>query len=293
MIHGEWRLIYPGVDFLFGSRSSTVFNRTSPEIGTPEIQIADNDRPRGDGRAFGVDYYGGQTLAFDLGVRAATDAEVRQATAALRHVWRADAVRQTPGAVAELRAYYGGRERVVFGRPRRFSPDYSDATVNNLVSVLADFDCTDDLWYAPEDDSVEFGIVPPLGGGLEAPLASPLSTTRTSDRSQAIRVESEEDVWPVITITGPVANPVVSIGDRVRLEVRVDLNHDEELVIDTRPWHRTALRNGSASVAGSVRGTRLSQASLPPGRYEVGLQGLDPTGTARVRVAWRRTYPAL
>jgi len=295
MIDGQWRLRYPGADYTFGVPDGLayVWNRTTPEIGTPDIQTADQDRPRSDGRSFGVDYVSGQTITFDLGVRATSDAEVRRVAAQLRSVWKADAVRLTPGAVAELRMQYAGRERVVYGRPRRWAADYSDAAVNHIVSATADFACIDDLFYAPQDESLEFGIVPPSGGGLVAPLASPLSSTLSSDRSQGIVIDTEEAVWPVVTLTGPITNPVVTIGTDVRLEARVDLRHDETLVIDTRPWARTALRNGTANVAGSIRGTRLSKASLRSGRYEVGLKGLDPTGTARVRVAWRPTYSSL
>ncbi len=293
MNDAQWRLIYPGVDYTFGTPDLPVFNHKTPEIGTPDVRTSDVDRARADGRSFGIDYFTGQTISFDLGVRGNSDAEVREETGKLRTIWRADPVRLTPGAVAELRMQYAGRERVVYGRSRRFSPDFSDAAVNHNVNVLADFSCIDDLFYAPADESISFGIVPPQGGGLIAPLAAPLATTMTSDRSQGIEVITDESVWPVVTIKGPITNPVVIIGTSVRFEARVDLRWDEELVIDTRPWARTALRNGVANIAGSVRGTRLSKAALPAGRYEVGLKGIDPTGTASVRLAWRAAYSSL
>lgn len=294
MNDGQWRLIYPGADYTFGTAETLVWNKKAPEIGTPDVKSSDVDRPRSDGRAFGVDYVTGQTISFDLGVRASSDAGVREATSLLKKVWRADPVRLTPGAVAELRAQYAGRERIVYGRPRRFSPDFSDAAINHHVSVLADFACVDDVWYGPDDSSIQFGIVPPLGGGLLAPLASPLSTTMSSDRSQGFDIVSELDVWPVATLYGPIArDAVITIGTHVRWEVRVDLDYDETVTIDTRPWVRSALRNGSANVAGSIRGTRLSKSALPSGRYEVGLKGTDPTGTARIRLAWRPAYSSL
>lgn len=293
MNHGQWRLIYPGTDYTFGTGDLPVFNQKSPEIGTPEVQAADTDRPQSDGRAFGVDFYGGQSISFDLGVRAPSDAEVRDVVAQFRNIWRADAVRMTPGAVAELRCQYAGRERGVFGRPRRFSPDFSDAAVNRYVQVLADFTCADDVFYGTADEAISFGIVPPSGGGLIAPLASPLATTLSSDRSQGIHVVTEAPAWPVVTIYGPVTNPGFNIGENIRMEVRVTLTEGEYVVIDTRPWARTALRNGTSTVAGAVRGTRLSKASVLSGAYEVGFRGLDPTGTARIKVAWRRAYASL
>ncbi|WP_348240011.1 hypothetical protein, partial [Salmonella enterica] len=92
------------------------------------------DRPRQDGRAFGVDYHSGRTISFDLGVRGLTPEEAREEAALLTRAWRADPVRLTPGAVAELHASYDGRHRVVYGRPRRFAPIFSDIAVNNYGS---------------------------------------------------------------------------------------------------------------------------------------------------------------
>lgn len=293
MSHGQWRLLYPGADYTFGTGDLPVFNRTPPEIGSLDIRTSDVDRPRSDGRAFGVDYLGGQTLSFHLGVRATSDAEVRAETAKLRNLWRADVVRLTPGAVAELHAEYAGRTRIVYGRPRRFDPDFSDSAVNNLVDVLADFACVDDVYYGAEEGGTTVALVSEPSGGLLAPLASPLGTTRTSDRSVSIDVETELPAWPIIEIEGPITQPVIEVVGVWRMEIRTSLAEDQTLVIDTRPWVRSILRNGSASLAGSLRGTRLTDAGLPPGRHEIALRGQDSTGTAIARVRWRGSYSSL
>ncbi|MBP2323349.1 hypothetical protein JOF56_003734 [Kibdelosporangium banguiense] len=297
MIDGQWKLTYPGMEYTFGTPDLPTFNRTTPDVGDVDIRVADVDRPRTDGRTFGVDFRSGRTISFDLGVRGRTEEDARRESALLTTAWRADPVRLTPGGVAELHARYAGRDRVAFGRPRRFSPNFSDVRVNGFVTVTADFAAIDDLFYAPDTETIQFGIVPPLGGGLLAPLASPLSTTMNSDRSQAIRVASEMPVWPVVEIHGPVANPVLTVvgtgGSGFTFDVRLTLLYDESITIDTRPWARSALRNGTANVAGAVRGTRLSKAALAAGSYEVGLKGNDPTGTARVRLSWRPTYASL
>lgn len=292
-MNGQWVLTYPGTEYAFGTPATPTFNRTTPEVGGADIRSSDFDRPRSDGRAFGIDFRAAQTISFDLGIRGGTEAEVRAEAEKLAQAWRADAVRLTPGAVAELRTQYAGRERVVYGRPRRFAPIFSDVAVNRFVTATATFAAMDDVFYGGSEESVEFSIVPPQVGGLIAPLAAPLSTTRTADRSQGIRIETELPVWPVLEISGPITNPVVTIGEGVRFEARVTLLHDETLTIDTRPWARSAMRNGTANVAGSIRGTRLSRAALPAGAYEVGLSGIDPTGTAAVRLAWRAAYSSL
>lgn len=293
MRDGEWALVYPGTTYTFGTSATPVWNRTTPDIGDIEIRTADVDRPRADGRAFGVDFRSSRTISFDLGIRAHSEVDARAEEATLARAWRADAVRKTPGAVAELHAQYAGRERVVYGRPRRYAPNFSDVGVNYYATVTADFAVVDDLYYSAVEESVSFSIVPPVGGGLLAPLASPLSTTMTSDRSQAITVDTELPAWPVVEVHGPISNAVVTIGDLVKFEVRLSLAYDETVVIDTRPWHRSAMRNGTASVAGAVRGTMLAKAAIPAGAYEVGFRGVDPTGTASVRLSWRGAYSSL
>lgn len=292
MFDGEWRIIYDGVNYTFGTGAHAVFNQTTPDFGDIDIRAADGDRPRADGRDFGVDYFSGRTITFELGVRTTSSADTRAEVEALRSVWRADAVRSVPGAVAELHMQYDGRERVVYGRPRRFAADYADVAVNQFAVVTADFVCVDDLFYGTELHSAGMTTTPQLGGGLLAPLASPLGTTLNSDRSSSISVDTALPAWPIITIQGPITNPVVEIVNVFRVEVQTSLAYDESVVIDARPWRRTAIRNGGSSLGGAVRGTRLSKAKVPTGSHEVVLRGLDATGTARATVQWRSAHSA-
>lgn len=290
MRNDEWSLVYPGAEYVFGTGATPVFNITAPNLGDAGIRNADNDRARGDGIAFGTDFRSNRTIGFDLGIKGQTEDEIRDAEAALSRVWRADAVRSKAGAVAELHSRYRGRERVTFGRPRRYAPNLADAK-HGLGLVTADFVTADDKWYSAVENVQSVTLAPAVGGGLMAPLASPLSTTADSDRSTAIRVTSDLPVWPVITIQGPITNPVVEVLGVLRFEVRTTLRSDQSLVIDTQPWGRTVLRDG-ASVAGALTrtSTRLSKAAISPGSYELVLRGQDETGTARATVRWRDVY---
>ena len=128
------------------------------------------------------------------------------------------------------------------------------------------------------------------GSGWTTPFVFPLTSTRESDHSQFITVRGTTATWPTITIHGPVVNPKVRVGDRL-LDLRATLAYDESVVIDARPWARTVTRGG-ASLAGSLRGTRLGELSLTPGQHEVTISGVDPTGTASVTFAWRAAYLA-
>lgn len=253
----------------------------------PDIGTDDADRPRADGVAFGVDTFGGRTITFAIDVLGVDEAEVRAQAAVLAHAWRADIVRQSPGAVATLMSDSG---RVTFGRPRRFAAD-NEWQQQALIRATADFACADTLWYSGVESTQVVTFAPAVGGGLVAPLASPLSTTATSDRSQVFTVGGELGTWPVFEIEGPITNPVVEVVGLLRMEFRTTLAFDQKLVVDSRPWVRSILRNG-ASVAGTLsrKSTRLSQALLIPGAHELVLRGVSDTATARATVRWRDAY---
>lgn len=282
----DWHLSYPGEDLAFGSVASGFVFDAAPEVGPLEIRSDDAVRPRADGVVFGADFFGGRTITFGITVDGADEAEARERLAVLTKAWRADSIRSTPGAVATLASDSG---RVAFGRPRRFvSAD--ELLPFGLSRVTCDFAGGDSLWYGAES-SASVTLAPSSNGGLIAPLASPLATTATSDRSTGFTVGGEVPTWPVFEIQGPITNPVVEVVGVFRMEFRTSLAYDQTLTVDTRPWARTILRDG-ASLAGTLSrtSTRLSQASLPPGRYELALRGASESGTASVGIRWRDAH---
>ena len=284
---GDWTLSYVGTELVFGSHESVMGFASAPAVGLPDEFIDDFGVPSGDGRLFGVDYLGGQTVTFEVDIFTPGDREAAEAVLAeMRRAWRGDAIRTEPGAVATLTADSG---RVTFGRPRRFVAD-QDGDRDGVVRVTADFATSTDLWFGAED-SVEIGLIPPAGGGLVAPLSAPLSTTASSDRSRVFVVGGRTATPPVIEVTGPITNPVVEVLGVFRMEFRLTLAYDETLVVDTRTHARTVTRNG-ASVAGvlTAASTRLSDASVPPGPHELVLRGTSSTGTPTARLSWRDAF---
>ncbi|TDC33463.1 hypothetical protein [Micromonospora sp. KC213] len=292
MRDGEWTLSLPGAEVTWGPADLPIVNMAAPDLGDVGITDDDTDRPREDGRAFGQDFRGGRTITVELGVFGDSEAEARATLAGLATAWRGDAVRHTPGAVAELRMRHAGRERVVYGRPRRFASDETEIH-EGVAEVVADFAAVDDVFYAPDEDSRTVTLAPPTGGGLVAPLAAPLTTTATSDRSAGITVGGELGAWPVLTIYGPVTNPVVEVVGQWRFELRTTLAYDRSVTVDTRPWARVILLDGGGSLAGAVTRSspRLAAMALPPGPYELAFRGIDETGTSYLRFAWREAYP--
>jgi hypothetical protein len=70
------------------------------------------------------------------------------------------------------------------------------------------------------------------------------------------------------------------------------LRPGDSLVIDTRPWRRTALLNGS-SVAGLLTGNPMISMQLQPGSTVARLGGTDYTGTATCVIKWRNAWQAI
>ncbi len=286
----DWRLSYSGTDLSFGSVDSHyVFPQSNPpSVSATSTTDQDAAIPRGDGVLFGQDYRDGLTLTFNIEVDGGDSENAARALESdLAYAWRGDSIRTTPNATAMLTAHTG---RSIFGRPRKYQPNW-DLLPFGVTAVTCDFVTTDDLWYDPQQ-SASVSLVPKQVGGLVAPLAAPLSTTATSDRSQGITIGGVAPVWPTIKIAGPITNPEIEVLGQFKLGFNLNLAYDQSLVIDTRPWARSILV-GRGSVAGSLMGKydRLSDASLAPGRYEVALRGASTTGTPVATFAWRNAYP--
>lgn len=293
MYDREWTLSYPGTSLTFGPPNLPIVNLLAPDLGSAELHTDDTDRPRSDGLAFGQDFRGGRLIGFELGVFGDNETEARETLDDLASAWRGDTVRTTPGAMAQLQTRNVGRERVMFGRPRRFALLEEDIH-QGVVLVSADFTAADDLFYEAEEQSETIFLVPQASGGLITPLISPLTTTAESNRSRLVRVGGQVPTYPVFTIQGPITNPAIEVVNEWSMTFLTSLASDQALIVDTRPWARTA-RVGNGSRAGTLTHTsrRIATATLSPGDHEVALRGIDATGTASLQVTWRDAFTSL
>lgn len=284
----HWSLRYGDVEMEF-TDDSGIFLRSYPELSAPDGATDDIDMPRDDGLLMGIDTIGGQTLGMSFGVQGATADEAQARWGALRTLWRADVVRSTPGAVAELRS---DRGRSAFGRPRRLVPSSVLLTdTPPTVNLEADFRAVNDLWYGSEQ-STQVPLVPAPGGGLVAPLAAPLSTTASSSRATSFEVGGEVPTDGVFTVSGgQITNPVIEVVGVVSFQFDLSLAYDQTLVVDTRPWARSIRRNGGSVRGALARGSsRLSSAKIPPGEHQLVLRGSSLTGTPNVSLSWRDAF---
>lgn len=302
MLPGEWRIDYPGTSFSVGGwdAAANPFRLPSaiglngpPTVGDVDVASDDAARPRGDGTVMGADYHGGRAVTLSLSCRGSSEREALELAAKVATAWRADVIRLTPGAYAQLSTYNGGRERAVIGRPRRIVPN-DTARKAGLVTIECDFQTIDDRWYDIADTGMALAFVNPPSTGIIFPATTPITTTPVTLTPGAIRVDGELEVDPVVTITGPITNPVVRVAGAWTLKLNMTIPQGVSITADTRPWAQSVTANDGASYAGKLdRFSRLDRMRLAPGNYAVTLSGVDNTGLSSMQLAWRHAYPSL
>lgn len=283
---GDWTLdCGPDGTILFGPQQSGYPFAIAPEIGDPERTLQDSNLPGVDGATFGVDTLGGQTIAFGLTAVGDTDDEARALYDAFRRTWRADTIRSTPGKLATLTHPSG---RSVLGRPRRITPTFFP-TDGAAIGITADFATADDLWYGDEDFiTVPFALS--QGGGFVFPMRFPMVSRGYTTAANTFVVGGARSTWPVVTIRGPILNPVVEVPGAFQFAAATSLAYDEYLTIDARPGIRSVTRNGDRSAALTRASTLLPAASLPVGAHTMTLSGSSSTGTPTARLTWRTAF---
>lgn len=297
-----WRLEYPGESLEFGTHETGFPFTRQVTVGPVEVVTNDADHPLSDGLVFGVDILRGRTLGFAgahiLPVKTPTHYRHERPLILgdrIEAVWRGDVVREVPGGVAELT--HVDRGRMVYGRPRRYAADHAKLR-HGWTTWAADFTTVDDRFYGAEEKTVTVALVAGSVGGYETPFEFPLSAVGGSGSPRALLDNAGKlSTWPVVTINGPIYAPGVELlslggGTLWRMWVDAYLASDESLVIDCRPWVRSAKLNGT-NVPGLLRGATMGQARIPVGASELKLTGVDGTGTATVNVSWRDAHPGL
>lgn len=282
----NWALTVGGKRNLFGD-----VEVVSWTVGGREYRTDDTDRPRTDGRYFGQDFVTPGDIEIELIIRAKGTTRQQKFDRAMSlkdkftAFWNGDGIRLLPGRVAELEM---ADRAIVEGRPRHVDWDVSLATFG-IIRGTALFVRSFDHAFQPGSgfQEVVVGLVPPAQGGLKSPLVAPLTTTQASNRARPFTVGGDAEVWPIITIQGPITNAQVELTGRWSLHLNRTLAYDQKAVIDTRPGQRTMKLNNRAMNLLSPTGARLSQLSIRPGIQEVALRGTSLEGTAEVSVKWR------
>jgi len=279
-----------GVTFGFGSPIEVKNGGWVP--GSSPMRTADADNPTGDGVRMGKDYKAGTTWSFSLFTNAETEDDAWETLGDLAAQWDDEEVRLNSGAVVPLRYRVAGKNRVVYGRPRRWTATPANESMQGRIDIEADFALADPTIY---DDVLKTQIVPiapplELDAGLMVPFIGPfISSAGASVRESSITVGGNTSTPVILTFIGPVRNASVRVGGWMAA-LPDPVLVDDPVTIDARPWVRSATKQNGGGVRVSPRVTRISKMWLPPGNHEVIFTGEDNTSTASVLVSWRDAY---
>lgn len=280
-----------GVEFGIGADIEV----TSFDPGDASWSTQDQDNPVYDSVMFGRDLLRGTTWNFSLFTNKDDDVEALAALSPLVSAWRAQDVRNTPGAVLALRYQHGGRVRRVYGRPRRWATVPGTKIITGNIGIQADFVTADALHYNDTPETVTLALTADPEGGVVFPATFPLLFAGTEQARPGLLTGGGDAPAPIVArIDGPVVGPRLEFPGWVIDLPGYNLPEGQWIDIDTNPWAMTVLRNGVSSVAGALsRFSRLGNARIAPEGGEIVFSGTSATGTAQCAVSWRPAWNSL
>lgn len=290
-----------GKDISGGDSSALVYGRGSNSIQAATFQIQagaiaaqDQALVGTDGMQFGVDAQGGMVLT-QTGyayTSPATGVAAMDAYSVLAGKWNDSSVRLTNNAVQVLRASYPFSSviRRAYGRGRAISPSLGQV-FQGLVPFTAQFQAADNHWYSDTEQSTAIIIPPSLLGTFTFPATPPYqyaATTRTG--IGAATVGGVVATWPRIVFSGPCTNPSLTfLGSGLTIGYSGTITLGQPLIIDTRPWYRSATISGG-SAAGGLTGTSLINCQLQVGSQQFQYAAQDFSGVSQCTIFWRNAW---
>ena len=285
-----------GPGFVFGRGANSIqIQNTATDTGTPAVQ--DQAVVGHDGMLFGIDTLPGMVI-IQTGFAYTSPAQgsaAMDAYSSLAGWWNDPTIRLTDGAVQVFRAYYPGSSvvRRCYGRGRKIVPVMGQVFMG-VVPFTSQFQCADNTWYSDTLQSVNMTTRPSYYGTFTPPVTPPYQLSAVLSYQDAIVNIGTLPTWPVITIHGPISYPGYQVvNTQIGIEYLANMSASDTLVIDTRPWARTAMLNGNTSVAGLLTGSAMIALQAQPGATRVRLLGQDKTGTATMTVSWRSATLAI
>lgn len=278
-----------GVPFGIGLPVSC--NADGFDPGSNDWLIQDQDDPFSGATRMGRDVRTGSTFTWSLHVNDTEEPGALDALDDLQDIWTPDDLEG--GEVMVLRYRVGGRDRRVYGRPRRFAASLDNRILSGMIPVTADFKRVDPLFYADSPESATLGLAYTSSGGFVFPVTFPVLTQPGGYQTGQAYVSGRRKTWPIIRVNGPVVNPQIQTLNW-DLNLTLTLNEGHYVEIDTRPWKRTVTLDGISAIPGALNAkTRLRDLFLTPGPQAFGFRGISGTGTGSATISWYPAYASL
>lgn len=206
---------------------------------------------------------------------------------ALHAAWRPDEMWDVDRPVP-LYLCAGGRELMVWGTPGTITlPQPDIASKHGYQQVTASFKVLDPLMYSAAETSVELALWQPIpSGGLRFPATPPFTFDGVPGQSRVgfVTIDGTARAPYRLEIIGPVSSPKCWTDGWGVSFPSLSIGEGQTVVIDTRlgtcQWRTGEDATGHLSHDSRLRGT------LPVGRHEVRVDGIDATGRSRFRLSW-------
>ncbi|MFF6963482.1 hypothetical protein ACFY9G_08905 [Streptomyces anthocyanicus] len=280
-------------------------------LGSPGTRPQDADNSNSDGTSPGRDFYGPRPLRFEAGIKTPGDpVKAAEILARLERALDTPDARTNPDGRHVLRGRWPGHAtRRMYGRLRRMEATSTANAVHGWIPLDIEFVGLDNpRWYDDELSKLTLGLdqaARPRSRDrtVDEAMGPPAACRRPADphhhpaddRPGWVTNHGDVPTYPSLRVHGPVTDPRIwNTATRRVLELDLSLRDGEWVEIETRPGTCWALRNGTVNVANYLSpASRLDLFTLPPGRSEIAWSANDPSGTARLEVAWRSAYTTL
>lgn len=263
------------------------FTPPSPDLRTNYI-----DRPNADGQLVGKTFLGSATMGFDLVTNTKNLKEAYALANQLERDWTSTKMRVDSNVSVPLSySLDGSKWYRVYGRPGKFTGFAPDVLATQGVGrITVDFTVTRFEHFSEIGQVETITYLPPIQGGLVAPLTAPITTVGTGvERSGFVTNKGDLQSPLEIRFFGPISNPSLRSSSGWEVSYRGTIPVGDFVTIN--PLQGTVKQRNGSSVAGNL-GTkvRLSRVNLPVGKSELFLKGTDTTGTSKVELRWRDAH---
>ena len=275
----------------FGIGLGVSCNADGFDPGSADWLIQDQDDPFSGVTRMGRDVQKGPTWTWALHVNKEDEEGGLDALSDLAEAWTPEDL--DSGDVLVMRYKVAGRVRRVYGRPRRFAAPPDNRILSGMIPVTADFKLIDPHYFDDSPESITVGTTYTSDGGFIFPVTFPVLTLPGGFQTGAAYVSGRRKTWPIIRVNGPIVNPEIQANNWT-LKMTANIGEGHYIEIDTRPWKRTVLVDGSQYVPGAINPqVRLRDLFLEPGEQSFGMRGNSGTGTATATISWYPAYASL
>lgn len=282
--------------FVFGVGADVSVDDGGFDPGEASWITQDSQNTRRGVTSFGRDVVGSRTWVWSSHINRAYVDEAVETLEEFAGYWQPESLARQPGALTALRYRLAGRDRRIFGRPRRFAAPPTNQILNGYVPVTHDFQMVDTFTYDDVESSANIPYSSSIdGGGFSLPATFPV-TTRSSEGTGAgqLSVGGNARAYPVIRFIGPWTNPTLTTDDWT-LKWTGSIGPTGWVEIDTRPWALTVLdQSGASRVQGLDRRVWLEDLWFAPkSQPQLSLSGVAASGGASCLVRWRNTWKSI